>query len=753
MSSDWESTEEPAAPAPPAHEIHFAQYWAVIVKRWRLIAMCLFVCLAIAAAYAMLATPAYQAVAVLEISGVGSSPLEATAMGQRGGVSDSEFLPTQMRLMKSREVAARVVRRLNLADKSPAPAKPGVPQLDPVTSAALWVQKAEDVQPIRGTNLVELSYVASSPAKAASVANALADAYIESTVDARLQLAGETSSFLNGQIERLRAELEQKEQEALAFRRQNDLSSTDAKTNVTMTNVDALNADYAAAVRERVAKEARYLEVKKASPDTIANAQSDPALQQLRLEQARLEREYAEKLALFKPEWPAMLQLKAQIDRNQQQIGLLVNQAVVKARLTAETEYQAAQRREESLKSELKAQKSTVMNLNSNELEYSERHLELQTKQVLLDSLLKRKAEADVVTRLGGERASYARVVERALPPLAPFKPSYRNCAIFGLFGGAFLGVGLAFFVSYLDRSLRTTKQVEEALQVPALGVVPALSGGSGWIYRYGSASRSPRPPKTPPGETGVPEGIELLPHRHPRAAIAESYRALRTSLLLSRAGGVGSIVVTSALPKEGKTATAANLAAVLSQLGKRVLLVDADLHKPRLHEIFLVSNRTGLVSILAEGVPDASAIANTAIPDLFLLPSGPASPNPSGLLSSNAMRELLERAKRDFDHVIIDTPPVLPVADAMVLGNLTDGVILCIRAGQTARDQVLRARDLLARSGIRILGAVLNQASGEGGAYDDKSAYGYGGEGDTGGAGREGSASASSAVAGSGHP
>lgn len=747
MSSDWESSEEPAAQPGPAHEIQFAQYWAIIVKRWRLIALCVLVCLVIAAAYALLATPAYQAVAVLEISGgAGSSPLEATAMGQRSGLTDSEFLPTQMRLLKSREVAARVVRRLNLADKSPAPPKPGVPALDPVTQAALWVQSAADVQPIRGTNLVELSYISNSSAKAAATANALAEAYIESTVDARLQLAGETSSFLNGQIERLRSELEQKEQEALAFRRQNDLAATDAKTNVTMTNVDALNADYAAAVRERVAKEARYAEVKKARPDAIADSQADPALQQLRIEQTKLERDYAEKLALFKPEWPAMLQLKAQIDRNQQQIELLVNQAVVKARLTAETEYQAAQRREESLKSELKSQKSTIINQNSNELEYSERHLELQTKQALLDSLLKRKAEADVVTRLGGERASYARIVERALPPLAPFKPSYRKSAVFGLFGGVLLGVGLAFFVSYLDRSLRTPKQVEEALQVPALGVVPSLSGGGGWIYRYGAGSRSARPQKTPAGEASVAEGIELLPHRHPRAPIAESYRALRTALLLSRAGGVRSIVVTSALPKEGKTATAANLAAVLSQLGKRVLLIDADLHKPRLHEIFLVSNRTGLVSILAEGVPDASAIANTGIPDLFLLPSGPASPNPSGLLSSNAMRDLLERAKRDFDHVIIDTPPVLPVADAMVLANLTDGAILCVRAGQTPRDQVVRVRDLFVRSGIKILGALLNQASGEGNAYEDKNSYGYGGEDESGSAGETGGTAAQSA-------
>lgn len=732
MGNDWESSDEAAPTESPAREIQFAQYWAIIVKRWRLIALCVVLCLVAAAVYSLMAKRQFQAAAVLEISSVGSSPLEANAMGQRGVASDSEFLPTQMRLMKSRQVAERVVRRLNLADKNPPVAvQGGPPVLDPVTLAALSVQKAADVQPIRGTNLVELSYVSSSSAAAAGLANALAEAYIESTVDSRLQLAGETSVFLNTQIERLRAELEQKQQEALTFRRQNDLAATDAKTNITMTNVDALNADYSAAVRERVAKEARFVELRNAKPEAIADTIADPQLPALRVEQTRLEHDYAEKLALFKPEWPAMIQLKAQIERNRQQITSLVYQAVAKARVAAESDYQVAQRREESLKAELKSQKSNVMNLNSNELEYSERHLELQTKQALLDSLLKRKAEADVVTRLGGERASYARIVERALPPAAPFKPSYRNNGLLGLFGGGVLGICLAFFISHLDRSLRTPEQVEESLQLPALGVIPALGSGSGWIYRYGSSTRPPRPQKAQ-GDPGVPDGIELLPHWHPRAPIAESYRSVRTALLLSRAGGVSSIVVTSALPREGKTATAGNLAVVLSQLGKRVLLIDADLHKPRLHEIFLVSNRTGLVSMLAEGVPAESAIAGTAVPDLFLLPSGPASPNPSGLLSSEAMRDLLDRARRDFDYVIVDTPPLMPVADAIVLGHLTDGAILCVKAGQTPRDQVMRIRDRMARSGIRILGVLLNASTGEGGGYSEKSSYGYVGDSET---------------------
>jgi succinoglycan biosynthesis transport protein ExoP len=731
MTTEWETTEE--APA-GSTGLPLAEYWAVVVKRRRLIILCVVACMAIAGGLSLAARPAYRAAAMLELNGGGASPLETNAMGQRAAAYDAEFLPTQMRLMQSREVAERVVRRLGLAGGS-APADP-----DAVVRAALSLQSSVDAQPIRGTNLVELSCVAPSGKAAAERANAFAQAYIDSTVDARLQLAGETSAFLNTQIERLRDEVAQKERDVLAFRRQNDLVSTDAQTNVTIANLDALNADYAAAVRDRVAKEARWNEVQNGKPDAIADSQGDSSLQQLRLEQARLERDYAEKLSLFKPEWPAMVQLKEQIDRGRLQIQAVVEKVVSRARTAAEADYRAALRREEGLKAELRSQKTAVINLNSNELQYSERRLELQTKQALLDSLLKRKAEADVVTRLGGERASYARVVERALAPSRPFSPNYWKNGILGVVAGMMSGLGLALLLSYLDRSLRTSEQVEQLLQLPALGVVPALGAGGGWPYRRGYGGRSQRGARAVAG-SGTVEEIELLPHVHPRSPVAECYRAFRAALLLSRAGGVRSIVVTSALPQEGKTVTAANLAIVLSQLGKRVLLVDADLHRPRLHEIFRISNRSGLVSILAEGVPPESAVARTSIPDLYLLPSGPSAPNPSGLLSSTAMAALVERAQAAYDHVIFDTPPILPVADALVVAPSADGVILCVRAGETPRDQILRVRDRMARGGIRILGVLLNRQTDEGAIYRQISPYGYAPEGDAEDAARTASA------------
>jgi capsular exopolysaccharide synthesis family protein len=207
---------------------------------------------------------------------------------------------------------------------------------------------------------------------------------------------------------------------------------------------------------------------------------------------------------------------------------------------------------------------------------------------------------------------------------------------------------------------------------------------------------------------------IELLPHTQPRSTVAEAYRAFRTALLLSRAGGVKSIAVTSSLPAEGKTSTALNLSVVLGQLGKRVVIVDADLHKPRMHEIFRVSNRIGLVSVLAENAAPTDALQQTSIPNVSVVTSGPNSPNPSALLSSDAMSKFLEFLTMNFDFVVIDTPPVSPVADAFLIGNIVDGVVLTVRGGRTPREHVLRTRDKLLRSNVEILGVLINNLEEE---------------------------------------
>ena len=278
-----------------------------------------------------------------------------------------------------------------------------------------------------------------------------------------------------------------------------------------------------------------------------------------------------------------------------------------------------------------------------------------------------------------------------------------------------------------MDRSLRTPEQVSRYLNLPVLGIIPAAGRA---LSRIGQTALSKGTPEGEvsglnlPGAGSPKASIELLPHTLSRSSVAEAYRAFRTSLLLSSAERPRCLVVTSALPLEGKTTTAMNLAVVLAQLGKSVLLVDADLHRSHLHEVFQVSNAVGLVTVLTGHTNATSAIKETEIPCLSVLPAGPTSPNPSGLLSSGSMRRFLDGVISRYDFVVVDTPPVLAMADAVVLGHLTGSVILCVHGGKTPRDAVIRARDELRRSNVRILGVLLNALEHERGEITYRERY-----------------------------
>ena len=772
---------DPRAGAPP--EIHLAEYWAVLVKRRRLVLAAVAIAFVVALLLGFISQPLYKATAILNVEREKGGPLD---IGSGAGVYDwynPEFLPTQTRLMKSRETAERAVVRMNLLENpefnpqlsgaSRQIAKGGATKnpaegAQAITRAAMRIQGGIETAPIRGTNLVELSYTATSAKLAADVANALAEAYIDWKLETKYQVVGQASQFLGKQIEQLKGEVDEKERELQAYGRQKDIISVDPGQNVTLQKLEALNKDYASAVADRVSKEARYYEMQSAKPDAMADTLSNGLVSQLRNDLLKSEREYAEKLNVYRPEWPAMLQLKTQIQKGREHLDSVIEETVAKAKENARADYQTAHRREESLKEVLRAQKTEAMTLNSNAVEYNNLRVEVSTKRTLMDTLLKRQSETEVMSRLRGTRESGVRVVDRALPPSGPFSPSYRRNGMLGLFLGLAFGVGLSFFLEYLDRSIRTTEQVEQLLGLPALGVIPAVGtagiGGVGY-GTYGideqlkarfKVRRTKTAAKVVEREDKV--SIEGLPHVQQRSFVAEAYRLFRTSVLLSRADGWRTLVITSSIPGEGKTSTALNLAIVLGQLGRKVLLVDADLHKPRLHEVVRISNRAGLVTVLAEGGEVGAVIQRTEFPGVVVMPSGPLAPNPSGLISSKRMEQLLEMLCREFDHVIFDSPPVQPVADALLLGRMCDGLVICVKGGATPREIVVRSRDKLQRAGAKILGVLINNLPQHGKSYstskyDYDYGYGYGkpreGEGSAGKPGEAAGVAAVAAVAG----
>ena len=678
--------------ATPQQEIHLSEYFGVILKRRRLLLIVMVLAVIIEGIHTVMTKPMYRAQMTLLIERERPTPADISNVNYF--TYDAEFMPTQLRLMTSTELLKAAGRRLN------QPRLPATVQ----------------VNPIPGTNLVQISAVAADAKLAADSANALAEAYIDWRLESKQEFIGAASELLTSQIEQLKGEIERKEEQLQAYGRSKDIVADETGANVTMQSLQTLNNNYSTAMADRVTKESRYRELVASRDDLVSDALNSPLVTQAKNDQAKLERDYAEKLNLYKPEWPAMQQLKAQIEKGRQHVDAAMHEAATKAREMAKADYLTALRREESLKSVVQRQKNAALTVNGDAVEYNNLKVELDTKRALLDTLVKRSAATQLSAGVQRERQSNIRVIERATPPAKPFEPSYKDNILFALLFGIGGGIALAFFLEYLDRSLRTVDQVERALRLPALGIVPAvgLARRYGYGRMYGYSDRPKTRPKTAPGAPDEKVVIELLPHQHPRSSVAEAYRAFRTSLLLSRAGGVKTIAITSSVPAEGKTATAVNLAVVLGQLGRRVLLVDADLHKPRLHEVIHVSNRVGLVSILAENVPASDAIIKTPLPNVFAVPSGPSSPNPSGLLSSVAMKKFLDFVAGNFDHIIIDTPPVSLIADALMIGSVIDGVVLTIRGGKTPREQVSRVRDRLLRSNVRILGALINNLEEE---------------------------------------
>ncbi len=717
-------------------EFHLTDYLEKLRRHWKLIALTAVLGLAGAAILYAMTPKQYQATARLQIERRSLSPVGGADNPWLENYLNFDYYPTQYELLQSRGLAERVVVDLGLAD-DPAfgggeavLARTEDGSIDPETADAAVLGRLAgrllgglQVTPVKGTQLVDISYRSSSPRFAARVANGFADAFIDWGITTRTTTAGRASSFLASQIDTLKQELQDKETELQAVSRQTDIVSIDPESNVVLQRLHALNQDYIQAKAARIEAEARYQEMAGAPAEDVADEYSNGNIAQVRQELNALEREYQTKLQTYKPEWPAMIELSAEIEEGRRNLERTVTEYVGNARRSAQVEYQTALRKERTIEEELAGVRSDLLDQGSAAVELTNLQVEIATSRDLMDKLLRQQSETEVAARLQTTRESNVRVVDRALVPGGAFRPSLRENLTMGLGLGLMMGIGFVFLIEYMDRTLKTPEEVERRLMLPNLAVIPDVSaggrGGRGGAYGYGhgygyglrkrkrGGGFDSDAAKEPGGSL---ETIELLPHQRPRLSVSEAYRALRTALLLSTAAELKVVSLTSAGPGEGKSATSTNLAVVMAQLGKRVLLIDGDLRKPRLHEVFGISNRSGLTNVLAAGEDPNRVTASCAVSNLLVIPSGPIPPNPSELLSSNRMHEFLRRARAQFDFVIIDTPPVLAVTDATVIGSLSDGVVLCLRAGKVLREDARTCRDRLLMNDVKILGTVLNR-------------------------------------------
>jgi capsular exopolysaccharide synthesis family protein len=733
--------EEPDLVPEGESELNLGEYLAMARRHWKLAAVCCLIGLAGAGIHFAITPKEYQATSTIQIERRNLTPLGSTQTPWLENYWNMEFYPTQYELLQSRGLAERVVKSLDLMEDPKF--NPGVGSGRDSTggptaeddeavlgSLANQIRGGLSVAPVRTTQLVQLSFRSSSPEFAAKAANAFAEAFIDMGVEDRFATAGKASSFLGTQIETLKQEIHDKDIQLQAFSRRSDIVTLEPGSNSTLQRLEALNTQLLEAKRERIQKEAQYHEAMTGPRESIADGLMTGVVSDQKGQLLRLEREYEARLKTYKPDHPDMVEFRGDIEKTRQHLNEVIQEQVSKARSTFFSAYQTALRQEQGLEAELKSLKGEAMDQNSAAVEYTNLKVEIQTRRDLLDELMRKQSETEVAVRLQDTRESNIRIIDKALVPGGPFRPSLRQDVTYGLLLGLLAGIACAVLIEFLDRTVKSPEEIERRLGLATLAVIHDIvdmdkaygASSYGYGYAYGEPA--------PEAKAGVAKGsadsagksrekkalsavasaqIELVPHERPRTLISEAYRSLRTGLLLSSARELKAIAVTSAVAGEGKTATAANLAIVLAQLGRQVLIVDCDLRKPRLHQVFRVSNRAGLVNQLTSS-SEPEAIFATEVPNLWITPSGPIPPNPSELLSSDRMRDWLRAMRGRFDFVVLDTPPALAVTDATIVGLLVDGVVLTLRSGKVTREEARLCRDRLRQAGIKILGAVLNR-------------------------------------------
>lgn len=692
-------------------DVHLLHYWNVIRKRWKVAAAILAVVMIGTFLASYFSKPLYRSQVRIQIERESNSVTIEDIFGI--AASEQEFLRTQTILLQSRGLALRVVEENKLyndAELYPAGVAGRTPEeLKRISEGiADGLIGGIDPQTVTGTSLVDIYYVGSSPRLAQKIAEAWAESFIRMNIAKKLDAVQQASEFLNRQIATIQADLETSRRELQAYGRSRgiiSMASDNGGDDVVMSKLGQLNRDLTNAQQVVFQKEAALGALQRTAADAVASG--DPMVQRLSDELGRMQRDYSDKLTTLKEGHPEMKRLASQIEKTRSARALAVQQAYGKQVESARAEYSAAVAQEHSIRTAYDSQRGEAQRLNVDSARYLDLRMAVETKQGLLATLQKQLSETEVAARLRGSATSNIHVIDHARLPGSRFNLSMKKNLQNAFPLGTILGLAAIFFLEYMDRSVKTPEELERLTHFASLGVIPSASSMSRGTYGHEYGRALPRLRAVENADKTA--GVELIPHTDARSPVSEAYRAFRTSLLLASASSPKVIVITSSFAREGKTTTSVNLATVLAQMGKPVLLVDADLRRPRLQKVFTGKMNLGLVNYLAANIPFEDVIQATEVPNLSVVLSGPIPPNPSELLASDRMKHIIEEVRSKFAYVIFDSPPVLAVTDAIVLAASADGVVLCVHGGQTPRELVQRSAEKLRQANIPVLGAILN--------------------------------------------
>jgi capsular exopolysaccharide synthesis family protein len=638
-----------------------------------------------------------------------------------------EFFQTQNMVIGSRGIAERVVRKLGLHEDSTYLAQDddATGPTGDVEAAAIALQSRLTVEPVPDTRIVRVHARDVKPERARLIADAVAQAYVDKTIEDRLASTDRARDWLEHQLAILRKDLDEAELALHDFKKGHHVLSVsmEDRQNLVASDIQATNDKLTEIRNRRIELEARWKRLRASlgkRPDEIDPSviAEHPTISELVVDLREKNKEHDGLAVKYGNEHPTMQTLAEEIRVLERQI------AQEKAAILASAERDVEQIRtvENGLRAAASDAQSAGLNLNLREIEYRQLHRDRDNKAKLYEIVLQRLTETDLTRML---RTTHVRLLDQALLPVQPVSPNLIKNLGASLLAGLLMGLAAAFFMSRLDRTIRSVESVE-GLGIPVLGVIPHV----GPADIRGRADVKPRPKQISAAQSPG----ELIVVKEPMSPAAETFRMIRTNLaFMSPDEPLRSVVVTSAMPLEGKTTIASNLAVTLAQFGRSVLLVDSDLRRPRLHRVLEVDNQIGL-STLVEGRSSWSAsVHGTKIDGLSLLTSGPIPHNPSELLHSEAFARVREQLLQHFDYVLFDSPPMGAVTDAAILAPQVDGVLLVVRAGTSTLHAVAGARKQLTSVSGRLVGAVLNDADlrikgyryGAGG-YSYRSAGGY---------------------------
>jgi capsular exopolysaccharide synthesis family protein len=723
MTSTERPRTVPVRTESAAEEKHLWDYARVVYKRrWVALPVLLLVFSGMTF-NSMRQTPMYrsQVQLLIEKDAPTVSTLDQMFQSQDGWYND-EFYQTQHRILQSRSLAKKTLDAMNLwdaprlgngpdpqgrvsisgflwgvVDSAMALAKRPFTKEQPAPVAQVEQPSANEngaqsarisqflagltISPVRNTRLVEIRYTSTDPVFAANAANAVAAAYIQQNMEFKQHTSKEATGFLAERLEEQKKAVEASERALQEFKSKNGaVSIADGSSSISIQRLTDLNAALIKAKTERITKESLYNQLQSMQAagtiDTFPAVLANEYIQGLKSNLAQLQREHAQLSERYGENHPKLAESKTAL----QTANAKLTSEIAKVVQGVNSEYRAALAQEQSLQGALNAQKSEALGQNKMSVTYSVLQREADSNRQIYDSLLQQTKETGIS---GERRATNVRVVDPAEIPRVPVSPNLRADMTFAVVAGLVLAIGLAFGFEYLDNRIKTPQELKAHIGVPFLGMVPTVS-----------TDREPNPLL----DNGVPPNF------------AEAFKSVRTNVLFSSAEeGLRSIVVTSAGPGEGKSLVASNLAVALAQAGQRVLLIDADMRRPRVHEIFGGEQEPGLSNVLSGNAKTSEAVRKSKTSGLWLMAAGHIPPNPAELLGSRRYTDFIASLSAHFDWVLLDTPPVMVVADSSIVANQASGVVFVVRADHTSRHAVRAAVEQLEAANAHLIGTVLN--------------------------------------------